>query len=108
MKNSTNKNNYKNKKPSILITTHLEEPNLLQLLIERLAESHHIFGCGLKKMQVGWQAIELSSIETFASGSIILSDDNELLSIPFVTGFLFTCIKAKQGKYSLTWNSSLS
>ncbi len=108
MKNPFNKNSNKDEEHSILITAHLEEPNLLQLLVERLAEGHCDFGYYKKKVQVGWQAIEPSSIETFVSGSIILSDENELLSVPFVTGFLFSCIKTKQGQYALTWSSSLS
>jgi hypothetical protein len=108
MKNPFNKNSNKNEEPSILITAHLEEPNLLQVLIERLAEGHCDFGYDKKNVQVGWQAIEPSSVESFVSGSIIVSDENDLTSIPFVTCFLFSCVKAKQGHYTLTWSSSLS
>ena len=108
MKNPFNKNSNNDKEPSILISAHLEEPNLLQLLIETLAEGHCDFGYDKKKVQVGWQAIEPSSVETFVSGSIIVSDENDLISIPFVTCFLFSCIKTKQGPYTLAWSSSLS
>jgi len=104
MKNQTNKN----EEPAILITAHLEEPNMLQLLIERLAECHCDFGYNQKKMHPGWEAVETSSIETLVSGSIVLSDENDLVSIPFVTCFLFSCTKAKRGKYNLKWSCCLS
>ena len=108
MKNPFKKNSNKDQDPPILVTSHFEEPDLLQVLVERLAEGHCEFGYDLKKMQPGWRAMETSSIEAFVSGNIILSDENDLTSIPFVTCFLFGCTKTRRGKYDLIWSSSLS
>jgi len=97
----------KNESPAILVTTHLEEPNLLQILVEKLAECNCGFGFASTKM-ADWQTVESSSLEAFVSGGIIVSDENALSNIPFVNTFLFTCIKPKRGYYNLTWSTSLS
>ena len=101
------------KKPSnkndgsvIAITATLEELNLLQILVEKLAECNVDIGYCLKQVQPGWKAIETSSIEVLVSGGI--KDKNDLINAPFVTCFLFTCIKTVNAKYELTWSSSLS
>ncbi|HKC36177.1 MAG TPA: hypothetical protein VKB95_08945 [Chitinophagaceae bacterium] len=103
------------KKPSnkkdgsaIAITATLEEPNLLQILVEKLAECNVDIGYGLKQVQPGWKAIESSSIEVLVSGGVNFSDEHHPINVPFVTCFLFTCIKTAEGKYDLTWSRSLS
>ena len=103
------------KKPSnkkegspIDITATLEEPNLLQILVEKLAECNVDIGYSLKQVQPGWKAIETSSIEVLVSGGVNFSDENELINTPFVTCFMFTCVKVAEGKYDLTWSQSLS
>ena len=103
------------KKPSnkrdgsaIAIIATLEEPNLLQILVEKLAECNVDMGYSLRQVQQGWKAIETSSIEVLASGGIDFSDKNDSSRTPFVTSFLFTCIKPTKGKYNLTWSHSLS
>jgi len=103
------------KKPSnkkdgsaVAITATLEEPNLLQILVEKLAECNVDIGYSLKQVQPGWKAIETSSIEVLVSGGINFSDKNQPSNVPFVTCFLFTCVKTSEGKYDLTWSRSLS
>ena len=103
------------KKPSnkkdgsaIAITATLEEPNLLQILVEKLAECNVDMGYSLNQVQPGWKAIETSSIEVLASGGVYFFDKKGPIKTPFVTCFLFTCIKALEGKYDLTWSRSLS
>ena len=103
------------KKPSnkgngsvIDIIATLEEPDLLQILVEKLAECNVDMGYSLRQVQQGWKAIETSSIEVLASGGIDFSDKNDSTRTPFVTSFLFTCIKPTKGKYNLTWSHSLS
>ena len=98
----------KDEQPGLAITTTLEEPNLLQILVEKLAECNSDFGYSLKQVQPGWQAIETSSIEVLVSGSVNFSDKKDPINMPFVTCFLFTCVKAAEGKYDLTWSGSLS
>ncbi|TAL43757.1 MAG: hypothetical protein EPN92_09730 [Chitinophagaceae bacterium] len=96
------------KNQSIAITATLEEPRLLKTLVERLADRRYDIGYGHEKVKPGWKAIETSSIEAFVSGNINLYGEIDLLNIPFVTCFLFTCIKEKEDGYKLTWASSLS
>jgi hypothetical protein len=93
---------------SIAITAILEEPNLLQILVEKLAECNVDIGYSLKQVQPGWKAIETSSIEVLVSGSVNFSNENDPMNVPFVTCFLFTCTKPTDGKYDLTWSRSLS
>ena len=102
MKKPSNKGN-----GSAIIAT-LEDPDLLQILVEKLAECNVDMGYSLRQVQQGWKAIETSSIEVLASGGIDFSDKNDSSRTPFVTSFLFTCIKPTKGKYNLTWSHSLS
>jgi len=106
MKNLLNKNSSEN--PALLVTAYFDEPNMLQLLIERLAECNCGFGYSLQQLQPDWQTIEVSSIEAFVSGRIILSGENDLVENPFVNSFLFTCTKSAKRQFNLTWSSSLS
>ena len=106
MKNTSHKGNGS----AIAIITTLQEPNLLQILVEKLAEYNVDMGYSLEQVQPGWKAIETSSIEVLVSVSIDVSDKNDSThaSTPFITNFLFTCIKPTKGKYNLTWSHSLS
>ena len=106
MKNLSNKNS--NENPAITVTTYLEEPNMLQILVEKLAECNCGLDYSLKQLPPDWQTIEISSIEAFVSGHIILSGENDLVEIPFVNSFLFTCTKSTKNYFNLTWSSSLS
>ena len=101
------------KKPSnrgngAAIIARLEDPDLLQILVEKLAECSVDIGYSLQQVQPGWKAIDSSSIEVFASGAISFSENDEITRTSFVTSFLFTCIKTVKGKYDLTWSHSLS
>ena len=92
----------------IAISATLEELNLLQILVEKLAECNLDFGYCFKQMQPGWKAIDTSSIEVMVSGGIHLSNQDEPIDIPFVTSFMFTCTKKAKEKFDLTWSHSLS
>lgn len=103
------------KKPSnrgngsaIAIIATLEDPDMLQVLVEKLAECNVDIGYSLQQVQPGWKAIDTSSIEVLASVGIQFSNNEDSTNISFVTSFLFTCIKSSQGKYDLTWSHSLS
>ena len=95
------------KQADLAITATIEESCMLQLLVETLAESHSDINNRFKKVQPGWKAIRTSSIEARVSGIVNLSG-KQSISLPFVTGFVFTCTKAMKGKYDLTWSNSLS
>ena len=104
MKKPSNNGN----RSAIAIIATLEEPDLLQILVEKLAECNVDIGYSLQQVQPGWKAIETSSIEVLASGGIDVSNKNDSKHTSFVTSFLFTCIKPTKGKYNLTWSHSLS
>jgi hypothetical protein len=104
MKKPSNKGNGS----AIAIIATLEDPDLLQVLVEKLAECNVDIGYSLQQVQPGWKAIDTSSIEVLASVGIHFSDKKESTNTSFVTSFLFTCIKSSQGKYDLTWSHSLS
>lgn len=65
-------------------------------------------GYSLQKLQPGWNAIEISSVEAYATININLSNNNEVIKIPAVACFLFSCTKPKRSKYNLAWATSLS
>ena len=104
MKKPSNKGNGS----AIAIIATLEEPDLLQILVEKLAECNVDIGYSLLQVQPGWKAIDTSSIEVMASVGIHFSQKSDFTNTSFVTSFLFTCIKSVQGKYDLTWSLSLS
>ena len=57
----------------------------------------------------GLKALETSSTETYVSGTMAIdADNNEIINMPFITCFLFTCIKGKSEPYQLIWSSSLN
>jgi len=93
---------------AIAIIATLEDPDLLQILVEKLAECNVDIGYSLQEVQPGWKAIDTSSLEVLASVGIHFSDQKDPINISFVTSFLFTCIKSTEGKYDLTWSHSLS
>ena len=93
---------------SLHITTTLDEPKLLENLVEKLAYRHCDLGYAKEKMPDNREALETSSTETYVSGTVALDDSGELVNMPFITSFLFTCLKSKNGLYKLTWSSSLS
>jgi hypothetical protein len=54
--------------------------------------------------------LETSSTETYVSGTMAIDfeDGEEKINMPFITCFLFTCIKGKTDPYQLIWSSSLN
>jgi hypothetical protein len=98
---------------SLHITAVLDQPDLLESLVEKLASRRFDIGYGLEQMPREWKAIEISSTETFVSGTLSLSDnannaEKNAINMPFITPMLFTCIKEEQDSYRLLWSSSLS
>lgn len=92
----------------IAITASFLEPLLVRSLVEILASRRHDLGYGNEKVQPGWQAVDSSSVEAFASGELNLSEESQVTRVPFVTSFLFTCLKGKHAEYRLFQAVSLS
>ncbi len=95
-------------KKSLHISTTFDQPVLLENLVEKLACRRYDIGYGKERMPVNFEALETSSTETYVSGTIALNDNGENINVPFITSFLFTCIKGKNETYKLTWAYSLS
>jgi hypothetical protein len=94
------------------ITATLDQPELLESLIEKLASRRYDIGYSKEAVPKDWQAVETSSTEAYVSGTLAFSglktDDDASINIPFITSMLFTCIKGKEDDYHLLWSSSLS
>jgi hypothetical protein len=99
--------NYLDMKHPMHITANVDAPDLLQNMIEKLAYRHFEIGYGKLKMPKGFRALETSSTEAYVSGHIVFNVSKfERLNIPFITSFIFTCIKGDKDPYHLMWSSS--
>jgi hypothetical protein len=95
------------------ITAILDQPGLLENLVEKLASRRYDIGYAKSEVPQNWQAVEISSTETYISGTLSFSglmnnNDDASINMPFITSMLFTCIKGKEDNYKLLWSSSLS
>jgi len=94
------------------ITAILDQPELLESLVEKLASRRYDIGYSREAVPQDWQAVETSSTETYVSGTLSMSgsmnNDDASINMPFITSMLFTCIKGKENDYRLLWSSSLS
>jgi hypothetical protein len=95
-------------KKHLHISAAFDEPEFVQNLVERLAYRRYDIGFGNEKMPEGWKALETSSTETYVSGNLGIEETAEKINMPFITAFLFTCVKGKKDPYQLIWSSSLS
>jgi hypothetical protein len=93
---------------SLLISATLDQPGLLENLVEKLAQKRYDSGYSRMAVPKEWKAIETSSTDTYVSGTVAIEDGDELINMPFITRFLFICVKEKSGNYKLEWSSSLS
>ncbi|MGZ8556742.1 MAG: hypothetical protein ACXWWC_00335 [Chitinophagaceae bacterium] len=95
-------------KKDLYISTSFDQPVFLEDFVEKLAYRHYDIGYSNAIVPHDGQALETSSTETYVSGTLALEEKGELINMPFITCFLFTCTKAKDESYKLTWSSSLS
>jgi hypothetical protein len=96
-------------KKQLHISATFDEPAFVQNLVERLAYRRYELGYGNVKVPRGLKAIETSSTETYVSGTLAIDiTDEEPINMPFITCFIFTCVKGKTEPYQLIWSSSLN
>ncbi len=96
-------------KKHLHISATFDEPAFVQNLVERLAYRRYELGYGNVKVPRGLKAIETSSTETYVSGTLAIDmTDEEPINMPFITCFIFTCVKGKTEPYQLIWSSSLN
>jgi hypothetical protein len=95
-------------KTPLRITATLDKPALIEDMVEKLADRRTDIGYSNALVPLELKAIDTSSTETYVSGTVALNDDDDSINMPFITCFLFTCIKGKEKPYKLEWVSSLS
>ena len=98
----------KNNNPTLAITASLYEESILENLVEELAYRRTDIGYSRAMVPTSHKALETSSIEAHVSGEMNISTENDSLNMPFITCFLFTCIKTKGKDYKFSWVNSLS
>lgn len=96
-------------KKDLHLTASVDKPELLENIIEKLATRRYDMGYGKATVPKTWQALETSSVETYLSGRVEFDyNETQRIRIPYITCFLFSCTKAKNGPYELSWAISLS
>lgn len=92
-------------KKTLHIKTTIDEEAFLENMVEKLALRHDH-----KKRSIPGidDVLETSSNETYVSGTVAIETTNEQINMPFITSFLFTCIKISDDTYSLEWGVSMS
>jgi hypothetical protein len=97
---------------SLQIIATLNQPELLESLVEKLASRRYHIGYSYQRVPQDWQALETSSTEAHVSGTLsisgIMNNDDASINMPFITSMLFTCVKGKEDGYHLLWSTSLS
>jgi hypothetical protein len=94
--------------PLMAITTSLFDFRMLKNLAEKLAFRRYDSDYSPEKVQTGWQAIKISSIEADVNGCINFSSETDFFNRLFAGRFLFTCTEETGRENSLTWVNSLS
>ena len=94
-------------KQSLHITAIIDHPGFLEDIVEKLA-LRHTFSYNNSKLNNNQHTVETSSTETYVSGTMVIHDKEEHINMPFITPFLFTCVKRSEDTYSLEWGISLS
>ena len=95
-------------KKALRIKATIDEEAFLEDMVEKLALRHNYIGINKgKKLGVN-DALETSSTETYVSGTMAIETRDQQINMPFITSFLFTCIKESKDTYSLEWGISMS
>src|SRR5689334_14758946 len=97
-----------NHSPFLAISARFFERSSLIKLVERLACRNYNCEKQFENMPAGTASIETSSVEVLGNGDVQLSSSLQEIHQPFITCFLFTCIRPKNDLYRVTWAASLS
>lgn len=90
------------------ISTTVDQPDLLEDMVEKLAYKRNDIGYSKEHLPDSHKALETSSTETYISGTLAIEANDEVIHMPFITCFLFTCTRGAEDPYRLTWSASLS
>src|SRR5215510_2490671 len=95
-------------KKALHITATIDQPGFLEERVEKLASRHNDLGYGKQILPDNREALDTSSTAPYVSGTLAMEFEDQQVNTPFITSFLFTCTKGKDGIYNLEWGSSLS
>jgi hypothetical protein len=95
-------------KKTLHITAIIDQPGFLEDIVEKLAYRHYEREFRKSKMPFNRELLETSSTETYVSGTMAIKDSDQQINMPFITRFLFSCVKVDKDVYSLEWGISLS
>jgi len=99
-------------KQEMTIMANLNEPVLLKAVVELIASRHVDMGYCEATVPSNFKAIETSCTQAYVLGTLGLHSGSdykeEQFFIPFISSFLFTCIKDRYGMFNLEWSASLS
>lgn len=96
-------------KKDLHLTASVDKPEALENIIEQLATRRYDIGYGNAVVPTAWNAIDTSSVEAYISGNVEFDyNKTQRIRIPYITCFLFSCMKAKNRPYDLKWSISLS
>jgi hypothetical protein len=99
-------------KQNYRISVNLNDQENLKNLVENLASCYTERGYSKVALPGTWKALEISSTQAFVMGSFKVHtqvENTEMkINMPFLSSFLFTCIKEKCGLFNLEWSVSLS
>src|ERR1043165_9039619 len=89
----------------------LNQPGLLESMVEKLVSSRLDYGISKFTMPYGLEAINTYSAEAYISGKLefnLLPNETgkAYIHMPFITNFHFTCIKPKSNPFQIVWSSS--
>ena len=95
-------------KKSLHITAIIDQPGFLEDIVEKLALRHTSYSYNNRNRPYDRAAFETSSTETYVNGTMVIDDQGQHIHMPFITSFLFTCVKLTEDTYSLEWGISMS
>jgi len=95
-------------KKTLRIKATIDEEAFLEDMVEKLALRHNYTDFDKAKKKGVNDNLETSSTETYVSGTMAIETRDEKINMPFITSFLFTCIKESKDTYSLEWGISMS
>ena len=95
------------------IRTTLDQPELLISIVEKLAGRFRNKIIPSDGIPDGLKSVGTSSAEVYLSGNVDFSYTSnesvkEIIRMPFITSFHFTCAGSNYDNYKLAWCSSLS
>ena len=96
-------------KKDLHLIASVDKPEVLENIIEQLATRRYDIGYRKAIVPGSWQAIDTSSVESYISGRVEFDyNESQRIRIPYITCFLFSCMKEKNSPYDLEWSISLS